>query len=137
MLARWTVLAWCGLAACAATPEAASPRILVQVLQPGADEFDEDPWSAPLDRHPRVTHARLGQVVVEGIWTVSFEFDRADAEWLDGLRREHRDYRVTWNGFRLITDGRSGYIMNMGGKHDAERALTQPPWSLVHKAVAH
>ncbi|HZN41212.1 MAG TPA: hypothetical protein VFD82_20570 [Planctomycetota bacterium] len=136
MLVRLTVLAWCGLASCAAAPEAASPRILVQVLRPGADEFDEDPWSAPLDRCPRVTHARLGQVVVEGIWTVYFDFDRADAEWFDGLRREHRDYRLMWNGFRLITDGRSGYIMNMGGKQNAERALAQPPWSLVHKAGA-
>lgn len=107
------------------------PPILVQVLEPGKDEFDHDAWSAPLDRHPRLRSARLGGAVVQGSWTVRYELDAQDAAWLDGLRREHGQYRVTWNGL-VLRGGRRGYIMHMSGKEHAEQVLAQEPWNAVN-----
>ncbi|HEU4420583.1 MAG TPA: hypothetical protein VFT55_16715 [Planctomycetota bacterium] len=107
------------------------PRILVQVLQPGKDEFDHDAWSAPLDRHPRLQSARLGGAVVQGSWTVRYELDAQDAAWLEGLCREHGQCRLTWDGL-VLNGGRRGYIMHLPSKDRAEQVLAQPPWNAVN-----
>ena len=121
------------IGACATTHAPGPTPILVQVLEPGRDAFDDDAWSAPLDRHPRLRSARLGEVVVAGVWTVHYELDAEDAAWLEQLRRKHGQYRVTWDGL-VLNGGGSGYIMHMNGKEHAEQVLAQPPWHAVSAA---
>jgi hypothetical protein len=137
MRAAWSIPLPAALVACAsaaAAGDAEPTPILVQVLRPGADPFDADAWSPPLDRHPRVVAARLGQVIVAGIWTVRFELAAEDGAWLDGLSREHGEYRMTWDGL-VLNGGRTGYIMHMQGKSHAERVLASPPWSTAAGAA--
>ena len=84
-------------------------------------------WSLPLDRHPRLQSAEVGQVIVEGIWTVHFGFTPDDAAWLSALELEHGELRLSWNGFQLSGGSIGGYVMGLGSKQQAERALPQLP----------
>ncbi|HEX6810669.1 MAG TPA: hypothetical protein VF384_03505 [Planctomycetota bacterium] len=120
------------LAACAApsaSPSPSSPLIDVQLPLAASAENTQIQWAVPLDRHPRLRTARVGQVPVPGTWTAYVEFDRADGNWLHALHGEHGNVRVTWAGFELITDGRKGYIEDGGSQERAEEALTQLPMS--------
>ena len=86
-----------------------------------------DTWSLPLSHNPRLQSAEVGQVVVDGIWTVHFRFTPDDAAWLATLEREHGELRLTWHGYQLNGGSVGGYVMGLGDKRRAEWALPQLP----------